>query len=67
MSERSGACDQSKQCRTSKRVSGASELANGQAKGPVPQPGFFVILVHSALVMTLSVAAVANMIVAVGG
>ena len=37
MSECSGARKPNKQCGASKRVSGASERANGRASGPVPQ------------------------------
>ena len=47
MSVRSGAHEQSKQGGANKRVSGASEQANGRASGPVLQFVFLVILNHS--------------------
>ena len=47
MSEHSGAHEQSKQCRESKQVSGASERANGQASGPVLTSGLIWPTVHS--------------------
>ena len=47
-SERSEGREQSEQYRARERVSGASELANGQVNGPVLQSVFLVILAHSA-------------------
>ena len=48
-SECSGAHKQSEQGGASKRVSGASEPANGRASGPVLQSGFLVVLDYKAL------------------
>ena len=42
----SAAHEQSKQGGASKRVSSASERANGRASGPVLRPGFLVDLAH---------------------
>ena len=49
MSERSGARERSEQCGASKRVSSASERANGQASGPVLTSRFLAFLTHRAL------------------
>ena len=49
MSERSGGRERSEQSGASERVSGASELANGRASGPVLQSVFLAVLDHSAL------------------
>ena len=48
--ERSGACEQSEQCRASVRVSGASKRVNEWASDKVLTSGFLVILDHSAVV-----------------
>ena len=47
MSERSGGRERSEQSGGSKRVSGASERANGRASGPVLTSVFLVVLDHS--------------------
>ena len=48
-SECSGTREQSEPGGASKRVSGASEQANGRASGPVLQSGFLVVLDYKAL------------------
>ena len=52
MSERSGGRERSEQSGASKRVSGASERANGRASAPVLTSGFFVDLAHSDMRIT---------------
>ena len=47
--ESSGACERSKLCGATERVSSASERVNRRASGPVLQSVFLVILAHSAL------------------
>ena len=49
MSEHSGARERSIQGGASKRGSGTSEQANGQASGPVLTSGFLVNLAHCAV------------------
>ena len=48
MSERSGDCERNEQSGASKRVSGASERANGRASGPVLTSRFLFVPDHSA-------------------
>ena len=47
MSERSGGRERSEQSGASKRVSSASERANGRASGPVIQSVFLAVFDHS--------------------
>ena len=49
VSERSGWRERSQQSGASKRMSGASEQANGRASGPVLTSVFFFIFDHSDL------------------
>ena len=53
-SERSGVCEQSKQCGVNKRVSGASEQGNGRASGPVLMSLYLFVPDHSAIIASLS-------------
>ena len=50
MSERSGGREQGEQSGANKRVSSASEQANGRASGPVLQSVFFAVIDHSGWV-----------------
>ena len=50
-SERSGVHERSEKCGASKRVSGASERANGRASGPVLTSRFMAVLNPSAMIV----------------